>query len=752
MVKVRDDHPLLHDGSLDVDRWMDCIQQSQDVNDPETLHRALLVAKELSDEAIANRTYWSIDSVQMGIEMAQILLDLRLDTDSVVAAVLYRAVREGRMPLTRVTKDFGEPVAKLIEGVLRMAAISAIQNNATKDETVLGQREAQVENMRKMLVAMIDDVRVALIKLAERTSAIRAVKDAPEDKRRKVADEVFNIYAPLAHRLGIGHLKWELEDLSFRYLQPQSYKKIARLLDEKRLTRQSYIENAVQRMRDELLLAGIKCDVYGRAKHIYSIWRKMSRKNLDFSQIYDIRAVRILVPEVKDCYATLGIIHSLWRHIPHEFDDYIANPKENGYRSLHTAVIGPEGKILEVQIRTHQMHEDAELGVCAHWLYKGTDLNAKDQGYEQKIAWLRQVLEWHEELGDLPELMGELRSDISPDRIYIFTPDGHVVDLPPKATPVDFAYRVHTEVGNKCRGAKVNGRIVPLTYLLKTGEQVEILTNPNAHPSRDWLYPEAGYIHSSRARAKVAHWFKLQAKDQNTDEGRQLVLRELDRLDLADQPLHDIAEKMNVKSVDDMFAAVGAGDLRTGQIVHAVLQQADRDSHRMDQQELPLLRKPDSSDKHASADDIFIEGVGNLMTNLANCCQPVPGDDIRGYVTIGRGVNVHRSDCENLMHLEVTESQRVLQVSWGSRPTQNYPVDMTIQAYDRTGLLRDISSLLANEKVNVLAVNTQSNTGENTASMQLTVEVESLEGLSRLMNKIVQLPNVISARRVRGGH
>jgi len=752
MVKVRDDHPLLHDGSLDVDRWMESIQQSQDVGDPETLRRALVTAKQLSDEAIANRTYWSIDSVQMGIEMAQILLDLRLDTDSIVAAVLYRAVREGRLALRKVEKDFGEPVAKLIEGVLRMAAISAIQNNAAKDDTVLGQREAQVENMRKMLVAMIDDVRVALIKLAERTSAIRAVKDAPEDKRRKVAEEVFNIYAPLAHRLGIGHLKWELEDLAFRYLQPDSYKKIAQLLDEKRLTRQSYIENVVQRMRDELLLAGIKCDVYGRAKHIYSIWRKMSRKNLDFSQIYDIRAVRILVPEIKDCYATLGIVHSLWRHIPHEFDDYIANPKENGYRSLHTAVIGPEGKILEVQIRTHQMHEDAELGVCAHWLYKGTDLNAKDQGYEQKIAWLRQVLEWHEELGDLPELIGELRSDISPDRIYVFTPDGHVVDLPPRATPVDFAYRVHTEVGNKCRGAKVNGRIVPLTYLLQTGEQVEILTNPNAHPSRDWLYPDAGYIHSSRARAKVAHWFKLQAKDQNIDEGRQLVLRELDRLDLVDQPLQAIAEQMNMKSIDDMFAAVGAGDLRTGQIVHAVLQQADRDSHKMAQQELPLLRKPESSQKSASADDVFIEGVGNLLTNLAGCCQPVPGDDIRGYVTLGRGVNVHRSDCENLLHLEMTEPQRVLQVSWGGRPTQNYPVDMSIQAYDRTGLLRDVSSLLANEKVNVLAVNTQSNAGNNTANMLLTVEVESLEGLSRLMNKIAQLPNVTSARRIRGGH
>jgi GTP pyrophosphokinase len=752
MVKVRDDHPLLHDGSLDVDRWMESIQQSQDVGDPETLRRALVTAKQLSDEAIANRTYWSIDSVQMGIEMAQILLDLRLDTDSIVAAVLYRAVREGRLALRKVEKDFGEPVAKLIEGVLRMAAISAIQNNAAKDDTVLGQREAQVENMRKMLVAMIDDVRVALIKLAERTSAIRAVKDAPEDKRRKVAEEVFNIYAPLAHRLGIGHLKWELEDLAFRYLQPDSYKKIAQLLDEKRLTRQSYIENVVQRMRDELLLAGIKCDVYGRAKHIYSIWRKMSRKNLDFSQIYDIRAVRILVPEIKDCYATLGIVHSLWRHIPHEFDDYIANPKENGYRSLHTAVIGPEGKILEVQIRTHQMHEDAELGVCAHWLYKGTDLNAKDQGYEQKIAWLRQVLEWHEELGDLPELIGELRSDISPDRIYVFTPDGHVVDLPPRATPVDFAYRVHTEVGNKCRGAKVNGRIVPLTYLLQTGEQVEILTNPNAHPSRDWLYPDAGYIHSSRARAKVAHWFKLQAKDQNIDEGRQLVLRELDRLDLVDQPLQAIAEQMNMKSIDDMFAAVGAGDLRTGQIVHAVLQQADRDSHKMAQQELPLLRKPESSQKSASADDVFIEGVGNLLTNLASCCQPVPGDDIRGYVTLGRGVNVHRSDCENLLHLEMTEPQRVLQVSWGGRATQNYPVDMSIQAYDRTGLLRDVSSLLANEKVNVLAVNTQSNAGNSTANMLLTVEVESLEGLSRLMNKIAQLPNVTSARRIRGGH
>ena len=746
MVKVREDHPLLHDGSLDIDRWLEEISHTSDLHNPEELRDALELAKKLSDEAIANRTYWSIDSVQMGIEMAQTLIDLRLDNASIIAAILYRAVREGRLALQKVERQFGEEVAKLIEGVLRMAAISAIQNSS--DEVVLGQRQAQVDNLRKMLVAMIDDVRVALIKLAERTSAIRAVKDAPEEKRRKVAEEVFNIYAPLAHRLGIGHLKWELEDLSFRYLQPDAYKKIASLIDEKRLARQDYIDNVVQTLRDELNAADIHCDVYGRAKHIYSIWRKMSRKNLDFSKIYDIRAVRILVPELRDCYATLGIVHSLWRHIPNEFDDYIANPKENGYRSLHTAVIGPDGKVLEVQIRTNAMHEDAELGVCAHWLYKGTDINAKDQGYEQKIAWLRQVLEWQEDLDDLPRFFGELRSDINPDRIYVFTPEGHVVDLPTEATPVDFAYRVHTEVGNKCRGAKVDGRIVPLTYRLNTGEQVEILTHPAAHPSRDWLYPDSGYIHTARARAKVAHWFKLQDRDKNIEEGRQLVLHEMDRLDLVDEPLHDVARQLNMKAVEDMFAAVGAGDLRLGQIIHQLLKQADTNTHR--QQELPLLRRHEAS-KSDAADDVFIEGVGNLMTQMAQCCHPVPGDDIRGYVTIGRGVTVHRSDCENLLHLAAMESRRVLQVSWGRRPGKLYPVEMGISAYDRTGLLSDVSALLANEKVNVVAVNTRSDQGDNTASMSLTVEVDSLERLARVMNRIEQLPNVVKTRRVRAG-
>ena len=743
MVKVREDHPLLHDGSLDVQGWIESIRQAYDIKDTTTIEKAVLLAKKIADDAVLNRTYWSVDSVQMGLEMAQILLDLRLDTESIVAAILYRAVREGRIPLAKIEAEFGGEVAKLIEGVLRMAAISAIQNSS--NDIVLGQREAQVENLRKMLVAMIDDVRVALIKLAERTSAIRAVKDAPIERRIKVAEEVFNVYAPLAHRLGIGHLKWELEDLSFRYLQPEAYMKIARLLDEKRLARQEYIEKVVQIVRENLHEAGIKCDVYGRVKHIYSIWRKMSRKHLDFSQIYDIRALRILVPELKDCYTVLGIVHGLWRHIPNEFDDYIANPKENGYRSLHTAVIGPEGKALEIQIRSHSMHEDAELGVCAHWLYKGTDLNAKDQGYEQKIAWLRQVLEWHDELGDLPELGTELKADISPDRIYVFTPDGHVVDLPPKATPLDFAYRVHTEVGNKCRGAKVNGRMVPLTYLLKNGEQIEILTHPQAQPSRDWLYPNAGYIYTSRARAKAAHWFKLQDREQNLEDGKHMLLRELDRLDLAHEPLQIIAKDMNMKSVDDMFAAIGAGDLRIGQVVTQVLKRVDVAPP--PQQELALNRP---HPQKTQPDDIYIEGVGNLVTQFAQCCQPVPGDEIRGYVTVGRGVSIHRSDCDNLLHLELLEPQRILEVSWGDRPSSSYPVDMIIEAYDRTGLLRDVSVVLANEKINVTAVTTNSDVSENTASMRITVEVESLERFAKLMTKINQLPNVVSAKRIRG--
>jgi GTP pyrophosphokinase len=740
VVKVRDDQPLKHDGKINVDAWLEKICTEADILEPEKLRHALVVAKIIAEDAVENSTFWTIDSAQMGLEMAQILAELQMDEASILAAILYRAVREGRLSLAQVRKDFDDEVATLIEGVLRMAAISAIQNPS--EEAVLGQREAQVDNLRKMLVSMIDDVRVALIKLAERTAAIRAVKDAPEDKRIKVAREVFNIYAPLAHRLGIGHLKWELEDVSFRYLEPLSYQKIATLLDEKRLARQDYIAEVVTTLTNELEGADIECEVNGRAKHIYSICRKMKRKDIEFSQVYDVRAVRILVPSLRDCYAALGIIHSLWRHIPREFDDYIANPKENGYQSLHTAVIGPGGKGMEVQIRTQEMHDDAELGVCAHWKYKGTDTNEKDQAYEQKIAWLRQVVEWHEEIGDLPELMTDLRSDINPDRIYVFTPDGHVVDLPPTATSVDFAYRVHTEIGHRTRGAKVNGRIVPLTYMLKTGEQVEILTSKEARPSRDWLNQDSGYINTARARAKVARWFKLQAKDTNQEEGRQLLMRELDRLDLARMPLSDVATAMNMKNSEDLFAAIGAGDIRLGQVVSYISRQTDI---KQTQQELPLK----TATVLSKNDDISIQGVGHLLTQIAKCCQPVPGDDIAGYITLGRGVSVHRQDCENLMNHEMTEPQRIIEVSWGGKVSQIYPVDIDISAYDRTGLLRDVSLVLADSGVNVVAVNTKSEQKDHSAQMQITVEIDSLSKLGRVLNKLNQLPNVLTVRRSR---
>lgn len=750
MVKVREDQPIKADGQIDLETWISELQTQVELEDVAQFRKACRLAQQYEEQDIAKNEQWSADvsSLQIGMEMTQVLAELHMDQPSLVAGIIYRPVREGKLSLKQVEKDFGEEIAKLIDGVMQMAAISNAQ--AASRQRVLGQHEAQVEHVRKMLVAMIDDVRVALIKLAERTSAIRVVKNAPDDKRLKVAREVFDIYAPLAHRLGIGHIKWELEDLSFRYLEPAAYKKIAKLLDEKRLDRQDYIENVVTTLQTALEAAGIEIDIQGRAKHIYSIWRKMRRKNIDFSQVYDIRAVRILVPELKDCYAALGIVHTFWRNIPHEFDDYIANPKENGYRSLHTAVIGPEGKVLEVQIRTFEMHDDAELGVCAHWLYKGTDVNGKDDGYEQKISWLRQVLEWHEELGDLNELMGSLRQDVSPDRIYVFTPDGHVVDLQPGATVVDFAYRVHTEIGHRCRGSKVNGRIVPLTYQVKTGEQVEILTSRDAKPSRDWLNHEYGYVRTSRARAKVAGWFRSQARDQNIIDGKGVLTPELQRLGLDKIDLEEVCAELGLAELDDLYAGLGAGNVRIGQVVHLAQRQVEPED-KLDEQLSLLPRGSIQPGEHISSeDDIYIKGVGKLLSTLANCCHPVPGDEIAGFITQGRGVSIHRADCSNLQNLKELHPKRIMDVTWGQSPQQHYPVDLAIKAYDRRGLLKDITLLLANEDANVLAMNTLSHQQDGTVDMMVTVEINDLEKLGQLMNKLDQLPNIVEVKRYRG--
>ncbi|TCS39816.1 GTP diphosphokinase [Reinekea marinisedimentorum] len=741
-MKVREDQPVFRDGTVDLEAWLARVEKHTPVVDKEQLIRACRIARTAEDEADHRENDWGVGSsaFKTGLEMAEILSELGLDQDALVAAVLYRAVREDELQIETVQDQFGPKIANLIRGVAQMAAISAPQKSTRA--AVLGQTETQGEAIRKMLVAMIDDVRVALIKLAERTCAIRAVKKAPAARRYKVAREVFDIYAPLAHRLGVGHLKWELEDLAFRYIEPQDYKKIAKLLDEKRIDRQNYIQKVQDIITAEVESAGIKAEIQGRAKHIYSIWRKMKRKNIGFSQVYDIRAFRILVPKVQDCYAVLGIVHSLWRHIPREFDDYIASPKQNGYRSLHTAVIGPEGKVVEIQIRTSDMHEDAELGVCAHWLYKGTDAKKAGQsrGYEEKVSWLRQVLEWHDELGGIDEMVEEMGVDVTVDRIYVLTPEGHVVDLAADSTPVDFAYKVHTDVGHRCRGAKVNGRIVALNKRLKIGDQVEILTGTEPSPSRDWLNNDLGYVQSSRARAKIKAWFKSQDRDVNIHDGKDMLVRELRRLNLEKVDNDKLAARANFADIESLYAAIGAGDVRVMHIVHY----AEEILNPPKQKQLQLTEKKEQN--HTG--DLVIQGVGNMLTTIANCCKPVPGDPVAGFITIGRGVSIHREDCVNFLQLKSKEPEKIIDVSWGGEVQTTYSAELLLIAYDRTGLLKDIMTVLANNGVNVTSMNTLSNKADNSAEMKITLEVVDLAALSRAISMLSKIPNVADVRRV----
>ncbi len=583
--------------------WLEQLTARVPVRDREILERACARAEQCERAGEAAGGHWPYGKgcLAIGLEMADVLADLGADAEA-----LPRRCSTGRSVRASCRcwkwRRSSAPPGHPDRG---RAAHGGDQHhlNPTR-KAVLGQQDGQLDNIRKMLLAMVDDVRVALVKLAERTVIIRAVKESDPERQQKVAREVFDIYAPLAHRLGVGQLKWELEDLSFRYLQPGAYKKVAKLLDEKRLDREHYIDEVISSLRGHLERNGIRgAQVYGRAKHIYSIWRKMQKKHLDFGEVYDVRAVRVLVREMRDCYAALGIVHSLWKHVPKEFDDYIASPKENGYQSLHTAVVGPERKMLEVQIRTFDMHEEAELGVCAHWRYKeGSKAGRKSRSYEQRIAWLRQVLEWHDELGDNADTMiDELKHGLVSDRVYVFTPDGHVVDLEAGATPVDFAYHIHTEVGHRCRGAKVNGHIVPLNYNLNTGEQVEILTAKEGGPSRDWMTPSLGYVATSSARARIQQWFKRQDRDVHIAQGRAILERETSRLALDRIDLDALAPQMNLKTGDDLLAALGAGDLRPGHVVNQAQSLLGDDP----QQELAFVP---ARSKASESGDVTIQG------------------------------------------------------------------------------------------------------------------------------------------------
>jgi GTP pyrophosphokinase len=742
MVQVRHYYSSDLPRNIDISEWATRIVESAKL--PESAHKLLFnVAEKIKiaeQEAIASDNIWSAhaSSFVSGLEMADILADLQLDQDAIIAATVYRSVRENKLSIAEVATLFGDNVANLVNGVLRMAAIRLLRNDTNND--VFGkQSEEQLDNVRKMLISMVDDVRIAIIKLAERTCAIRAVKNATEASKRKVAKEVADIYAPLAHRLGIGHIKWELEDLAFRYLRPNEYKNIAGLLDEKRLARQDYIETIVAVLNAQIKNNGLTAEVNGRVKHIYSIWLKMQRKNISFSEVYDIRAVRIMVENPQDCYELLSIVHTMWRNIPHEFDDYIAAPKKNGYRSLHTAVVGPENKVLEVQIRSKEMHEEAEYGVCSHWRYKGIDADSSgNDSYEQKIEWLRQVLDWHEHLSVSP-LSEDVSGQIEQNRIYVFTPEGHIIDLPKDSTPLDFAYRVHTSIGHRCRGAKVNGRIVQLNYTLKTSDQVEILTGNDERPSRNWLTESLGYLNSPRSRAKVRHWFGAQAREQNIIDGHAVFHKELKRLGLNDIQFTELVSILKQKNLNELYASIGSGIISVAQVINA----AQKLITPVNEPQVHIAKKV-SNNKGA---DIYIEGVGNLMTTIASCCNCVPGDEISGYITQGRGVSVHRMDCRNFLQLQTDEPERILKVSWGQAPQDKYSVDIIVEAYDRIGLLRDVTILLEGAHINVTAMQTTSNQGSHTVDMTMTIEIKDFTQLSRILAKINQLPNIASAQR-----
>ncbi len=724
MVKIRDDLPKAQDGSIDLATWVERIAKNRPKHEQNLLSQAAQLNLEHGGHHL---TCVNESCLRQGLTTAETLATLEPDIATLLAAIVYFPAHYGELSSDLIKTTLGNEVATLVTGVIDITARTS-QAKGSSSTTYH-------DNLRKMLLAVVEDVRVVLIKLAERITSMRAAAVLDKEVRHQFALETRDIYAPLANRLGIGQIKWELEDFAFRYLEPEAYKNIAKLLDEKRLDREIYVKNVIDEIKNALSAENIEAEVTGRVKHIYSIWRKMIRKNLDFKDIYDVRAVRILVPEIRDCYAALGIVHSLWQHVPKEFDDYIATPKENGYRSLHTAVIGPEGRTVEIQIRTFSMHQEAELGVAAHWVYK--EGGKLDASYQKKLNTLRQILDWSEQAqeGDVNEV---LLQELLEDRVYIFTPQGDVVDLPMGSTPLDFAYHIHTDLGHRCRGAKVNGSIVPLNYQLTSGEQVEILSVKEGSPSRDWLNPQLGYVNSVRARAKVHSWFKRQARDENIIQGRETLEKEFKRMGLEVAGLGKILSKVGVKSLDDLYATVGQGDLRISQIVNALGRSEEPQTEEI------ATHSAKASTQHS---DITIQGVGNLLCHFGRCCKPLPGDRIVGYITLGRGVTIHRQDCINVLN-KPEEEQRLIQVQWGDLRRNFYPVDISISAYDRQGLLRDITSILSNEKVNVLAVNTLTNKADNIANLVLTLEISDLSALMNILNKIMQLPNVLEAHRL----
>ncbi|MDP8034069.1 GTP diphosphokinase [Pasteurella atlantica] len=734
MVAIRHSH-ILDPNDFELVSWGTSLQMS-----PVTFEEIQIVWR-YAQEKLDIEQY---PLMWFGIEMIEILHSLNMDDDSLVAAFLVPLVKHKIIDLIEIKDNFNASITELVKGVLEMDNIRQLNAGYSSD--------IQIDNIRRMLLAMVKDFRCMVIKLAERITYLRD-KNHTEEELVLAAKECSQIYAPLANRLGIGQLKWELEDYCFRALHPSKYKQVAKFeLNERRLDREKYIAKFIKNLTALLEQELDGFHIYGRPKHIYSIWKKMQCKNLAFKQLFDIRAVRIIVPTLEDCYTALGIVHTHYQHLSEHFDDYISNPKPNGYQSLHTVILGKGHKPIEIQIRTQEMHDSAELGVAAHWKYKEGGAAGR-AGYEDKIVWLRKLLDWQNDIAESNESISELRSQVFDDRVYVFTPRGEVIDLPKNATPLDFAYAIHSEVGHRCIGAKVAGRIVPFTYLLQMGDQVEIITQKNPNPSRDWLNPNQGFINTARARAKVINFFKKQDRDKNIPLGKDILDAEMTKFNFTQKQIEQYGlPRYNLKHISDLYAAIGSGDIKLNQFSHYLQSKLIKPT--AEQEDEAVLKsvqfKASNTINKGKSSDIIIDGVGNLMHTVARCCQPIPGDKIVGYITQGRGISIHKSDCEQLFELRSINPERVVKAQWGANDTRGFSLTIRIIANDRNGLLRDITSIMANEKVNVLGVSSRTDIKSNIATIDMEIELTNVEFLAKLLSRITQLSDIIEAKRFAG--
>ncbi|HEV2072679.1 MAG TPA: bifunctional (p)ppGpp synthetase/guanosine-3',5'-bis(diphosphate) 3'-pyrophosphohydrolase [Thermomicrobiales bacterium] len=669
------------------------------------------------------------------VEVATILARMHLDTDTLAAGLLHDAIEDTPVTFNLIAEHYGERVARLVEGATKLGKIPWTPDSDDGRERVAREKEQQAESLRKMFLAMVDDIGVVLIKLADRLHNMRTLGAMPRHKQIRISQQTMEIYAPLANRLGIWQVKSELEDLAFRYLMPEQYQAIANELEKRVEDSTSYLNAITAQLQGLLDQAGIKAEMVGRKKHIYSIYRKMNRKARPFDEIYDVIGVRILVETVQDCYSVLGIVHGRWHPLPGEIDDYIATPKESMYQSLHTAVIGPDAHPVEIQIRTREMNQVAEYGIAAHWRYK--EGGKGDQRLEAKIAWLRQLMDWRDDVADAEEFVESLKSDVFQDQVYCFTPAGDIIELPNGATPVDFAYRIHTQIGHQCVGATVNGQMVPLDYKLQNAQVVKIKTSKTVNgPRRDWLQANSGYVHTASAREKIRQWFRRQERDENISQGKETLERELRRLALDMKPDDVLARFPQYTKLDDFLAAIGYGAV-TAQAIATKLDETPKDVFPT----TPVIRAPTTPAR------VEVMGAGNLLTIQANCCRPVPGDEIVGYTTRGRGVVYHRADCTNIVN--ISDPERLVPVSWGGQVHETHPVPVRLIAMDRVGLLKDVSTLLSDERVNILSMLTQTH-DDRSVTLLLTVEVESVEQLSRIMHRLENLRDVVEVRRDTG--